>query len=150
MSRTMTAPVVCTVEIAAPRERVFELFTTPEGLVRWWPEAVTLDAKEGGALHLEFPQGDVDGTITTYDPPSALGFTWIRSAAPEIVTQVDVELTDTDDGGTRVELRHTGWENVPEEHAAEWRGLHEAGWNHFLGCLKDLAEGRQVDKTWRP
>ena len=150
MTETVLTPVVCTVEIAAPRERVFELFTVPERLVEWWPEAVTLDAREGGELHLEFGQGNVDGTITRFEPPSALAFTWVRDAAPDIETHVEVELTELEDGGTRVELRHTGWEAVPEEHAAEWRDIHEAGWNHFLGCLKDLAEGRPVDKTWRP
>jgi uncharacterized protein YndB with AHSA1/START domain len=117
--------------------------------VRWWPDAVTLDAKEGGDMRLEFEgRGVVRGTITRLEPPSALGFTWIRDVAPDIVTQVDVELTELDDGGTRVELRHTGWEAVPEEQVAEWRAIHEAGWNHFLGCLRDLAEGRPVDKTF--
>ena len=149
MTETVLTPVVCTVEIAAPRERIFELFTTPDRLVAWWPEAATLEAREGGELHLEFPQGDVSGRITRFEPPGALGFTWVRSAAPEVETHVEVELTELEDGGTRVELRHTGWESVPEEQVAEWRGMHEAGWNHFLSCLKDLAEGRPVDKTWR-
>jgi uncharacterized protein YndB with AHSA1/START domain len=150
MTEIALTPVVCTVEIAAPRERVFELFTEPAELVKWWPDAVALEPREGGDVHLEFPNGDVNGTITTFDPPAALGFTWVRSAAPDVVTQVDVELTETDDGGTRVELRHTGWESVPEEQVEEWRMIHEAGWNHFLGCLRDLAEGKPVDKQWRP
>jgi uncharacterized protein YndB with AHSA1/START domain len=149
MTETVMTPVVCTVEIAAPREKVFSLFTTPQELVRWWPDAVTLDAKEGGDMRLEFEgRGVVRGTITRFEPPSALGFTWIRDVAPDVVTQVEVELTELEDGGTRVELRHTGWEAVPEEQVAEWRAIHEAGWNHFLGCLRDLAEGRPVDKTF--
>jgi uncharacterized protein YndB with AHSA1/START domain len=149
MTETVMTPVVCAVDIAAPREKVFSLFTTPEELVRWWPDAVTLDAREGGDMRLEFEgRGVVRGTITRLEPPSALGFTWIRDVAPDIVTQVDVELTELDDGGTRVELRHTGWEAVPDEQVAEWRAIHEAGWNHFLGCLRDLAEGRPVDKTF--
>lgn len=148
MTETVLTPVVCTVEIAAPRERIFELFTTPEELVRWWPDAVTLEPQEGGQVHLHFEgRGEVSGTITRFDPPSGLGFTWVRDAAPDIVTQVDVELTELGDGGTRVELRHTGWEAVPEDQVAEWRAIHEAGWNHFLGLLRDLAEGRPVDKS---
>ena len=151
MTETVLTPVVCTVEIAAPRERVFELFTTPERLVEWWPDAVTFDAREGGDIHLEFEgKGEVSGTVTRFEPPSALGFTWVRGVAPDIETQVEVELTELEDGGTRVELRHTGWEAVPEDQVAEWRGIHEAGWVHFLGCLRDLAEGRPVDKSWGP
>jgi uncharacterized protein YndB with AHSA1/START domain len=150
MTETVLTPVVCVVEIAAPRERVFELFTTPERLVEWWPDAVTFDAREGGAIHLEFEgRGEVDGTVTRFEPPGALAFTWVRGAAPDIETQVEVELTELEDGGTRVELRHTGWEAVPGDQVAEWRGVHEAGWKFFLRCLEDLAEGRPVDKTWR-
>lgn len=149
MTGTVLTPVVCTVEISAPREHVFQLFTTPERLVEWWPDAVTFDAREGGQVHLEFEGGDVSGTVTRFDPPSALGFTWVRGVAPDVVTQVDVELTELRGGGTRVVLTHTGWEAVPEDEVAEWRGIHEAGWRHFLGCLIDLAEGRPVDKSWR-
>ena len=150
MTETVLTPVVCTVDIAAPRERVFGLFTTPEELVRWWPEAAEFDAREGGAMQLDFGErGSVSGTVTRYEPPNGLGFTWVRSAAPEIVTQVEVELTETAGGGTRVELSHTGWENVPDDVVAEWRAMHEAGWCHFLGCLRNLTEGRPVDKTFR-
>jgi uncharacterized protein YndB with AHSA1/START domain len=149
MTETVLTPIVCAVEIDAPRERIFSLFTEPDELVRWWPDAVTLDAKEGGDMRLEFEgRGVVTGTITRFDPPSALGFTWIRDAAPDIVTQVDVEFRELDGGGTRVELRHTGWEAVPEDQVAEWREIHEAGWNHFLGVLRDLAEGRPADKSF--
>jgi uncharacterized protein YndB with AHSA1/START domain len=149
MTETVLAPVVCAVDIDAPREKVFSLFTEPDELVRWWPDAVALDPKEGGEMRLEFEgRGVVRGTITRFEPPSALAFTWVREVAPDIVTQVDVELSELEGGGTHVELRHTGWEAVPEDQVAEWRAIHEAGWNHFFGCLRDLAEGRPVDKTF--
>ena len=54
MTETVMTPVVCAVDIDAPREKVFSLFTTPDELVRWWPDAVTLDAKESGDMRLEF------------------------------------------------------------------------------------------------
>jgi uncharacterized protein YndB with AHSA1/START domain len=150
MTERTLAPVVCAVEIEAPRERIFELFTTPEELVKWWPDAASFEAREGGSLELRFEgRGEVAGTITRFDPPNGLGFTWMRAVAPEIVTHVDIELTELDGGGTRVELKHTGWEAVPEDQVAEWRGIHEAGWRHFLGCLRKLAEGRPVDKSWQ-
>jgi uncharacterized protein YndB with AHSA1/START domain len=150
MSEAVLTPVVCTVEIGAPRELVFELFTTPGRLVEWWPDAATFEPREGGQVRLHFEgRGDVSGTVTRFEPPSALGFTWVRGVAPDIVTYVDVELTDLEGGGTRVELRHTGWEAVPEDEVAEWRAIHDAGWRHFLACMRDLAEGRAVDKSWK-
>lgn len=143
------SPVVQTIEIAAPPERVFELFTDPAELVRWWPDAARLEPRLGGRIELEFEgRGDVSGEITRYEPPYGLGFTWIRGVAPDVVTHVDVTLSAAVGGGCRVELVHSGWENVPDELLEEWRALHRAGWTFFLGCLADLAEGRAVNKTW--
>lgn len=143
------SPVVRTIEIAAPPERVFELFTDPAKLVLWWPDAARLEPRLGGRIELEFEgRGDVSGEITRYEPPYGLAFTWVRGVAPEVVTHVDVTLRAAGDGGCRVELVHSGWENVPDELVDEWRALHRAGWDFFLGCLADLAAGRPVNKAW--
>jgi uncharacterized protein YndB with AHSA1/START domain len=147
----VTDPVVRTVEIRATAERVFELFTDPEQLVRWWPDAARLDARLGGRLELEFEgRGDVSGEITRYEPPHGLGFTWVRGVAPDIATHVDVTITPAGEDAVVVELVHSGWEAVPEELVDEWRALHSAGWAFFLGCLAELAEGRPVNKAWDP
>ena len=42
-------------------------------------------------------------------------------------------------------VAHSGWTGLEE-----LRRRHEPGWAHFLGCLRDLAEGRPVDKTFNP
>lgn len=143
------SPVVQSVEIQASPEHVFRLFTEPDELVKWWPDAVTLEPRVGGRLQLGFEgRGEVWGEITRFEPGRALGFTWIRGVAPEITTQIEVSFEDLGDGRTRVELVHSGWEAVPEDQVAEWRAIHDAGWRHFLGCLADLAEGRPVDKSF--
>jgi uncharacterized protein YndB with AHSA1/START domain len=143
------SPVVQSVDIQAPPDRVFELFTDPDELVKWWPDAVTLEPRVGGKMELQFEgRGEVWGEITRFEPGRALAFTWIRGVAPDITTRVDVSLEDLGDGRTRVELVHSGWEAVPEDQVAEWRTIHDLGWKHFLGCLADLAEGRPVDKSF--
>lgn len=150
MSETMqdVSPVVQSVEIDSAPARVFALFTESDELVKWWPDAVTIEPRLGGKVHLVFEgRGEVSGEIIRYEPPAALGFTWVRSMAPDVTTQVEVTFDDLGGGRTRVELVHTGWENVPPDQVAEWRAGHDAGWKHFLGCLADLAEGRPVDKT---
>lgn len=143
------APVVQTVEIAAPPDRVFALFIEPEQLVRWWPDAARLEPRVGGRIELAFEgRGEVWGEITRYEPPHALAFTWVRGVAPEVTTHVEVTIEADGSGGARVRLVHSGWDEVPDELVEEWRALHGAGWTFFLGCLADLAEGRPVDKTW--
>jgi len=149
MSETLQdiAPVIQRVEIKAPREQVFALFTEPDALVTWWPEAAELEPRVGGKLRLVFGPGDVTGEITAFEPPARFGFTWIRSNAPEVTTHVDITITDAGNGGCAVELVHTGWEAVPAEERAEWRAMHDGGWAHFLLKLVDAAEGRPVEKV---
>jgi uncharacterized protein YndB with AHSA1/START domain len=128
---------------------VFELFTEPDQLVKWWPDAVRLEPRVGGKMHMTFEgRGEVWGGIATFEPGRALGFTWIRGVAPEITTRVDVSFEDLGGGRTRVELVHSGWQAVPDELVAEWRTIHDVGWKHFLSCLSDLAEDRRVEKTF--
>jgi uncharacterized protein YndB with AHSA1/START domain len=141
------SPVVQIVEVEATPERLFSLWTEPEELVRWWPQAAAFEPRVGGEVRLEFPQGNVTGRVTRFDPPNALGFTWIRSDFPEYPTQVDVAITDLGDGRSRIELTHSGWDALPEDYATEWKPIHSYGWQHFLGCLSDLVAGRPVDKT---
>jgi uncharacterized protein YndB with AHSA1/START domain len=143
-----TPPVVQTIDVNASPERVFALWTEPDGLVQWWPEAATFEPRVGGQLLLQFPQGDVTGEVTRFEPPNALGFTWIRSDFPDYTTTVDVSITDLGDGRSRVELVHSGWEALPEEYVAEWKSMHSLGWQHFLSVLDDLVAGRPVDKTF--
>jgi uncharacterized protein YndB with AHSA1/START domain len=143
------SPVVQSVEIEATPERVFELFTDPEQLVRWWPDAVRLDPWVGGRIELDFgPKGSVSGEVTRFEPPRALGFTWVRGIAPDVTTTIDVTISVAGEGRTRVELVHAGWDAVPAGVVGEWRAMHGAGWRFFLDCLADLAEGRPVDKNW--
>ncbi len=139
-------PVVQSVEIAAPPARIFELWTRPDDLVRWWPEAAEVEQRVGGRIRLVFGPGDVTGEITRYEPPHALAFTWVRSDHPGITTHVDVAITDLGDGRSRVEVTHTGWEAVPPDELAEWRMIHSGGWQQFLGVLDDFVSGRPVDK----
>jgi uncharacterized protein YndB with AHSA1/START domain len=140
--------VVQTIDVQATPERVFALWTEPEGLVQWWPEAAVFEPRVGGEIRLEFPQGHVTGEVTRFEPPTAVGFTWIRSDFPGYPTRVDVSLTDLGDGRTRVELVHSGWDALPEDYVAQWKPVHNAGWEHFLRLLDDLIAGRPVDKTW--
>jgi uncharacterized protein YndB with AHSA1/START domain len=148
MTQSVHAGVVQTIDVQAPADRVFALWTEPDQLVQWWPEAATFEPRVGGDVLFHFPQGSVSGKVTRFDPPRALGFTWIRSDFPEYPTQVDVSITDLGDGRSRVELVHSGWDALPEDYVEQWKPIHDAGWQHFLGLLDDLVSGRPVDKTW--
>ena len=150
MTQNVQEGVIQTVDVQAPPDRVFALWTEPDQLVQWWPEAARFEPRAGGEVRFEFPQGHVSGEVTRFDPPNALGFTWIRSDFPDYPTQVDVSITDLGEGRSRVELVHSGWEALPDEYVEQWKPIHEGGWVHFLRLLDDLVSGRPVVKAWRP
>jgi uncharacterized protein YndB with AHSA1/START domain len=140
-----TAPIVRSVDVRTTPERLWELLTDADALVRWWPDVAELEPLEGGRVRMVFAANSsvVNGRVTRFEPPTGLGFTWEREQSPDAVTQVEFTVTDLGGGRCRVEVVHSGWEAAPD-----LRPLHDLGWAHFLACLADLAEGRPVDKTF--
>jgi uncharacterized protein YndB with AHSA1/START domain len=142
-----TAPIARGVEIEATPERVFRLLVEPESLVRWWPDVAELEPRLGGRIRMTFRGGEgvVTGTVTRFEPPTALGFTWVRAESPGVTTRIELTVVAVAEGRCRVEVVHSGWEEAPE-----LRPMHDAGWAHFLACLGALAEGRPFDKEFKP
>jgi uncharacterized protein YndB with AHSA1/START domain len=141
-------PIRAAVEVAAPPERAFELFT--EGMDAWWPrefswsqdvlDEIGMEPREGGFLYERGPHGfRCDwGRITAWDPPQRLRFTWQiaadRSPQPNPDKASEVEVTfAAAGGGTRVSVEHGAWERHGDA-AEEYRdGFEQAGaWPHAL------------------
>ena len=128
--------------IKASVARVFEAWTQPEHLRRWWgPRPVTcsaaeIDVRVGGAYRIgnELPDGRVlwiSGTFEVVEPPRRLVYTWEienpGSPSPER-SRVTVRFEPLA-GSTEVIVVH---ERIDTE---ETRLDHEKGWN---GCLENL------------
>ena len=127
---------------AAPREQVFEAWTNPEVLKRWWAAAPTwdtpraeVDAREGGSyvLSMRTDTGDVHtvrGEYTEVRPPERLAYTWSWEEGPEPAmagsesTLVVVEFLEDGDG-TLVKLTHSGFssDQILEMHAQGWEAV---------------------------
>jgi uncharacterized protein YndB with AHSA1/START domain len=127
---------------AAPIEAVFEAFTSPEVMRRWWhteigyeTSAAEVDLRVGGAVRVVMrdPERDVEigggGMYTEVDPPQRLAFTWLwDDDTRRTLIEIDFEEAD---GATTVHFTHSGlW----DEEAV--RG-HEHGWGQVLGRLHD-------------
>jgi uncharacterized protein YndB with AHSA1/START domain len=131
---------------AAPRERVFEAWTEPELLVRWFTPFVgtssdaEIDLRVGGAWRVKmkprlWPSGHAFGTYLEVDPPARLVYTlaWEGFAlGPE--TLVTVEFHDAD-GATDLVL--------VQERLGTRRGRkgHALGWRLSLTRLSQVLEG---------
>jgi uncharacterized protein YndB with AHSA1/START domain len=127
---------------AAPRDQVFQAWTDPEVLKRWWAAAPTwstplaeVDAREGGSYRLSMrtDEGEVHtvrGEYTEIRPPERLAYTWAWEEGPDPVmagsehTLVVVDFIEDGDG-TIVKLSHSGFANdqVCEMHAHGWEAV---------------------------
>ena len=123
------------------RADVFEAFTRPEILARWWgpPGVESTDAKIDlridGAYRFASRAGDgsnhtVIGTYREIEPPARLVFTWSWEGMEGPESVVRIELSE-EKGGTRLVLEHDG---LPEP----MRATHRKGWIHVLDRLHEM------------
>lgn len=120
---------------AAPRERVFDAWTTPEALKRWWcppgwsPERMDVDLRPGGMYYLGMRQDNRDdvvsirGRFLEIHRPERLVYTWRWHGAfegmPETLVAVDFQSVQD---GTEVIVVHQNFSDV-----ALWQ-RHRSGW----------------------
>jgi uncharacterized protein YndB with AHSA1/START domain/DNA-binding transcriptional ArsR family regulator len=127
----------------APAEVIFDAWTNPEVITRWWhagPDWETpsadVDLRVGGRLHVVMR--DVNGVeysgtgrYTVVERPSRLSWVWHgEDGEAGTGSQLDLEITERD-GLTSVVLTHSG---LPDQHSA---GEFRAGWSL---CLDNLAQ----------
>ena len=126
-----------------PREDVFEAWTSPEVMRRWfaaehdWTTPVAeVDLRPGGRVRVSMaeaggePVHTFEGTYLEVTPPERIVFTveWQGEDADGMTSAVAVEFREHD-GRTTVVLTHTGLASE------ESRDDHEDGWTK---CLENL------------
>jgi uncharacterized protein YndB with AHSA1/START domain len=127
----------------------FQLFT--EGFAEWWPLApysITGDEAEscaiepwvGGRVFERTRSGEEHewGSVTAWDPPKKLEFTWSPGKDRDDRQTVDIEFCVEADG-TRVTLTHSGWHLAGVEtcalqanYAAQWPEILERCFARFV------------------
>lgn len=129
--------------LEAPRQRVFELWTEPEHIKRWFGglevevERVELDLRPGGsysiAVKAEEGLSVFTGEFVTVEVPSRLVYTWRTEGGPSDSPTTTVEVTFTARGDqTEVELTHAGFVEP------QVRELHAQGWEACFTALASL------------
>jgi uncharacterized protein YndB with AHSA1/START domain len=128
----------------ASPEEVFDAWTSPEVLKRWWavhPDGSTpvanVDLRPGGRyrLSMEGPDGErhtVQGEYSEVDRPHRLVYSWqweldAGGLGPSSTVTVNFRL---DGGGTTVVLEHTG---LPD---SDSRDRHAQGWSACLDIFR--------------
>jgi uncharacterized protein YndB with AHSA1/START domain len=156
----MTSKVLVALRVKATPERAFDAFVSEIGA--WWrpnplftftprePGKLSFEPGAGGRLIATRANGKVFevGRIRAWEPPRRLVFGWRQATfAPEHDTEVEVRFEAVDDE-TRVTVTHTGWESVPQAHAARhgfplplFLTRHGEWWRTLLASYKADVEG---------
>ena len=152
MSVQTFEPIRKSVVVNVPPERAWEAFTAEIG--SWWPlqshsvltengrqaERLVLEGRVGGEIYEQVGEERVAwATVLTWDPPHRLSVRW--RVSPQALTECSATFTP-EDGGTRVDLVHSGWEAFGER-ADEMRSNYggDGGWATVLGCFERFLSG---------
>lgn len=130
-----------TIDVEAPRERVFRALTDADELAGWFPSSADSDPRPGGAFEYRFefpaePERDhrYAGAYHEVRAGERVGYPWAGALGE---TRVDITLEPSGDA-TTVRLVHSGWGEGDEWEAS--RRMHDEGWAFFLGNLKTYVE----------
>ena len=148
------APIVKRVEVNAPVERTFAVFT--DGIAAWWPKrmsilkspqkAMVIEPREGGRWYEVGEDGSEcdTGRVRVYDEPRRLVLVWQLTSQwaydPDFETEVEIRFTPDGEGRTIVELEHRDLERFGEA-AAQQRESMDGGWGMILDEFVKAAEG---------
>jgi uncharacterized protein YndB with AHSA1/START domain len=140
-------PVRKSVTVPAAPPRAFELFTAHIG--EWWPlvthsvgaehaAGVAFGEGAGGQITETLADGttSVWGTVTQWEPPHRVAFTWHAGTPEAEATRVEVTFAPDGPGSTVVRLVHSGWERRPD--GASAREGYDSGWEPVMGRFAEL------------
>ncbi len=135
-------PVEKSVLVACAPERAFRAFTAE--IAQWWPLAshsvgrdqarsVMIEPRLGGRVFETQQDGTQSdwGRVVDWTPPLRFAMTWHPGRTPETGQVVEVFFA-VEGAGTRITLRHRGWERLGAG-AAKMREAYESGWGVVLG-----------------
>lgn len=151
----MIEPLRLSFDVDCPPAHAFSTWT--EDPSRWWPSdhsvsgeaglEVVFEGRVGGRI-FERTAGGVEhdwGEITLWEPPRRLGYLWHIGRERAAGTDVLITFHARDDGSTRVEIEHSGWERLGDE-GRRWRDANLGGWTslwpHFVDHCREADDGR--------
>jgi uncharacterized protein YndB with AHSA1/START domain len=130
--------------IRATREKVWDAFTTPQGLDGWWgTRGSEIDLRPGGKLKLRWrdwgPEKDInddrDCVVIEVSRPKRFVFQW--GPPTDAITTVEFDLEERE-GGTLLRVREHGF--APTAKGRESFGNNSLGWGEVSTLLKFYVE----------
>lgn len=135
-----TLDITRSIDIVAPIATVWSALTEAHLIRQWLGDSAELEAVAGGAGFFGWSEhGKFRVVVEQADKPRLLVYRWAREQDTDPVpgnsTTVRIELSEVD-GGTRLVLVESGFEQLPDPHAAHTEN--QGGWTAELGDLVDF------------
>ncbi|MGE0135991.1 MAG: SRPBCC domain-containing protein [Dehalococcoidia bacterium] len=137
----MIEPLRFTLDLDCPPAHAFEVWTARTSL--WWPTAHTMSRENGldvvfepraGGRIFERTPGGLEhewGEVTAWEPPHRLAYLWHIATDRAHGTDVEIRFAPLEEGRTRVDIEHAGWERLGDLGPA-WRTENVGGWEGVL------------------
>lgn len=132
--------IVIEYDIGKSSRDVWTALTSPEAIVHWWGEHVSLEPKAGGAFREEWTDETgrkvvTSGIVNRFEPPEFLELSWADEDWPH-PTHVSMTVEPLAEAKSMLRLDHRGWSALPADRRQRLIEQHAAGWHHHLRDLE--------------
>jgi uncharacterized protein YndB with AHSA1/START domain len=130
------------IEISAPAAKVFDTWTTKDGLRAWWTGDVTVPRAKGESYVFGFDDGNVKFHFRVVNEVPGVSARWVGVAGPGmpaewIDTEIDVRLSKAEGDRTRLQFAHRNWRSIEGAYC-----VCNTTWGELMYRLRDYCEGK--------
>jgi uncharacterized protein YndB with AHSA1/START domain len=143
------SPIVRKTVLKATTESLFDAYTDPAHLEKWFARSATIDLRENGAWRYDFGGGlAAEGRVLEAARPGRFVWTWEKSITPDQDGVEQVFASDVVNTYTFEAVADGTLFTIEERNHAslEIRDMSEGGIDQMLGTLKAFVkDGMEVD-----
>jgi uncharacterized protein YndB with AHSA1/START domain len=150
----MTGPLLISFDVDCSVDHAFDIWTSKIGT--WWPrnhtvsgdpDEIVLESGAGGRIYERTSTGEQHewGEVTRWEPPHRLSYLWHIGRDRATATAVEITFSDESPAHTRIEIAHSGWDELGQEAEAR-RDQNRSGWDALVPLFVAAArEGGPTD-----
>ncbi len=134
------------ISVKASVEEAWHAWTDRDELENWWGESVLLEPKLNGRFQEKWEDDKgmaqvASGLVLKLKRFEFISFSWREKTwPPKVETLCEIHFKKNK-SNTVIELRHSGWENLPAQLQIQMMKDFKLGWGYHLKELKAYLDG---------